>query len=73
MVSRALLVFSSYIIGFEACRKRQVSSANNFVSQLIEFRENVKGVLNPNFRLISFELNKNKFFKINFNLGFRVL
>jgi len=32
-----------------------------------------KGVLNPNFRPFSFELQKNRFFKINFYLGFRVL
>jgi len=33
----------------------------------------VKGVLNPNFRPFSFELKKNRFFEINFDLGFRVL
>jgi len=33
----------------------------------------VKGVLNPNIRPFSFELNKNIYFKINFDLGFRVL
>jgi len=33
----------------------------------------IKGALNPNFRSFSFELNKNRFFKINFDLGFRVL
>jgi len=33
----------------------------------------VKGVLNPNFPLFSFKLKKIKFFKINFDLGFRVL
>jgi len=34
----------------------------------------LKGVLNPIFRPFSFELNKkNRFFKMNFDLGFRVL
>jgi len=33
----------------------------------------VKGVLNPSFWPFSFELNKNRFFKMNFDLGFRVL
>jgi len=33
--------------------------------------EMLKGVLNPNFRSFSFELEKNKFFKINFDLGRR--
>jgi len=34
----------------------------------------IKGVLNPNFLPFSFELNKkNRFFEINFDLGFRVL
>jgi len=36
----------------------------------------VKGVLNPNYRPFSLEfseLNKNRFFKMNFYLGFRVL
>jgi len=30
-------------------------------------------VLNPNFRPFSFELKKIRFFKINFDFGFRVL
>jgi len=33
----------------------------------------LKGILNPNFRPFSFELNKNRFFKMNFDLVFRVL
>jgi len=33
----------------------------------------LKGVLNPNFRPVSFELKKYRFFEINFDLGFRVL
>jgi len=33
----------------------------------------IKGVLNPNFRPCSFELKKVRFFKMNFDLGFRVL
>jgi len=33
----------------------------------------LKGVLNPNFRPISFELKKKKYFKINFNLDLRVM
>jgi len=32
-----------------------------------------KRVLNPNFRPFSFGLNKNRFFKINFDLGFIIL
>jgi len=30
-----------------------------------------KGVLNPNFRSFSFELNKKYIFKMNFDLGFK--
>jgi len=33
----------------------------------------LKGVLNLNFRLLSFKLKKIRFLKINFGLGFRVL
>jgi len=33
----------------------------------------IKGVLNPNFRPISFELKKIRLLEINFDLGFRVL
>jgi len=33
----------------------------------------VKGILNPNFRPFSFELKKKRFFKMNFDLGFKVL
>jgi len=33
----------------------------------------LKGVLNPNFRLFSLELKKIRFFKVYFDLGFRVL
>jgi len=34
----------------------------------------IKGVLNPNFRPISFKLKKKiRFFEMNFDLGFRVL
>jgi len=34
---------------------------------------NLKGVLNPNYRPFSFKMKKFRFFTINFNLGFRVL
>jgi len=36
-------------------------------------KNNLKGVLNPNFRPFSIELKKIRFFKINFYLGFRGL
>jgi len=42
-------------------------------SQVNKFQLKLKGVLNPNFRPFNFELKKNGFFGINFDLGFKVL
>jgi len=45
----------------------------NFPACTPHYSNHFKGVLNPNFLPFSFELKKNRFFEINFDLGFRVL
>jgi len=55
--------------GIKIFRRHAYHSANG----LILPQRSLKGVLNPNFRPYNFELNKNRFFKMNFDLGFKVL
>jgi len=44
----------------------------NLLLELVVISSTLKGGLNPNFQPFSFELRKNRFFEMNFDLGFRV-
>jgi len=55
------------------CLVYPFQSVMSIVSELGRLQWKLKGVLNLNFRPFSFELNKNRFFKMNFELGFRDL
>jgi len=51
--------------------RRKITRQWKILSQVENWKsheENLKGVLNPNFRLFSFELNKHRFFEMNFDL-----
>jgi len=48
-----------------------IKSHRSVLSFLRKTQKPLKGVLNPNFRPCSFEFNKNRLFKMKFDLSFK--